>query len=90
MATEESKQIFVGGRSCGRKGVCGRFMSPVQETQSMREIRPLRGRLPCKGGGLTGMAYTVGLRTAVYVLLPYIILFFKHKAGISLCQILFL
>ena len=49
----------------------------------MREIRPLHGRLPCKGGGLTGMAYTVGLRTAVYVLLPYIILFFKHKAGIS-------
>jgi len=30
-------------------------MSPVQETQSMREIRLLRGRLPCKRGGLTGM-----------------------------------
>jgi aspartokinase-like uncharacterized kinase len=30
--------------------------TPAQETQSMREIRLLRGRLPCKGGGLTGMA----------------------------------
>jgi hypothetical protein len=30
-------------------------MSPAQETQSMREIRLLRGRLPQKGGGLTGM-----------------------------------
>jgi hypothetical protein len=31
-------------------------MSPVQETQSMREIRLLRGRLPRKEGGLTGMS----------------------------------
>jgi hypothetical protein len=30
-------------------------MSPVHEAQSMREIRLLRGRLPRKGGGLTGM-----------------------------------
>jgi hypothetical protein len=30
-------------------------MSPAHETQSMREIRLLRGRLPWKGGGLTGM-----------------------------------
>jgi hypothetical protein len=45
--------FFVGGRSCGR------LMSPTQETQSMREIRLLRGRLPCKGGGLTGMAIHV-------------------------------
>jgi hypothetical protein len=30
-------------------------MSPARETQSMREIRLLRGRLPRKGGGLTGM-----------------------------------
>ena len=37
------------------KGVCGRLMSPAHETQSMREIRLLRGRLPRKGGGLTGM-----------------------------------
>jgi hypothetical protein len=29
-------------------------MSPAHETQSMREIRFLRGRLPRKGGGLTG------------------------------------
>ena len=42
--------FFVGGRSCGR------LMSPVQETQSMREIRLLRGRLPRKEGGLTGMS----------------------------------
>jgi hypothetical protein len=35
--------------------VCGRLMFPAQETQSMREIRLLRGRLPQKGGGLTGM-----------------------------------
>ena len=35
--------------------MCGRLMSPAQETQSMREIRLLRGRLPRKGGGLTGM-----------------------------------
>ena len=33
----------------------GRLMSPAHETQSMREIRLLRGRLPRKGGGLTGM-----------------------------------
>ena len=39
----------------GGKGVCGRLMSPVHETQSMREIRLLRGRLPRKGRGLTGM-----------------------------------
>ena len=32
----------------------GRLMSPAHETQSMREIRLLRGRLPRKGGGLTG------------------------------------
>ena len=35
--------------------MCGRLMSPAQETQSMREIRLLHGRLPRKGGGLTGM-----------------------------------
>jgi hypothetical protein len=33
-------------------------MSPAHETQSMREIRLLRGRLPRKGGGLTGMRLT--------------------------------
>ena len=43
------RKMFVGGRSFGR------LMSPVQETQSMREIRLLRGRLPRKGGGLTVM-----------------------------------
>ena len=35
--------------------MCGRLMSPANETQSMREIRLLHGRLPRKGGGLTGM-----------------------------------
>jgi hypothetical protein len=39
----------------GEKGVCGRLMSPAHETQSMLEIRLLRGRFPRKGGGLTGM-----------------------------------
>ena len=34
-------------------------MSPARETQSMREIRHLRGTLPCKGGGLTSMASTL-------------------------------
>ena len=43
-------EFFVGGRSCGR------LMSPVQETQSMWEIMLLHWRLPCKGGGLTGMS----------------------------------
>jgi hypothetical protein len=33
-------------------------MSPAQETQSMREIKLLRGRLPRKREGLTGMIYT--------------------------------
>jgi hypothetical protein len=45
----------LGGYRAGGKGVCGRLMSPAHETQSMREIRLLRGRLPRKGGGLTGM-----------------------------------
>ena len=44
-----------GGDRAGGKGVCGRLMSPAHETQSMQEIRLLRGRLPRKGGGLTGM-----------------------------------
>ena len=34
-------------------------MSPAHETQSMREIRLLRGRFPRKGGGLTGMFIVV-------------------------------
>jgi hypothetical protein len=45
-----------GGDRAGGKGVCGRLMSPAHETQSMREIRLLRGRLLRKGGGLTGMS----------------------------------
>jgi hypothetical protein len=49
------EKILLGGDCAGGKGVCGRLMSPTQETQSMREIRLLRGRLPHKGGGLTGM-----------------------------------
>jgi hypothetical protein len=48
--------FLLGGDRAGGKGVCGRLMSPAHETQSMREIRLLRGRLLRKGGGLTGMA----------------------------------
>jgi hypothetical protein len=49
------KMFLLGGNRAGGKGVCGRLMSPAQETQSMREIRLLCGRLPRKGGVLTGM-----------------------------------
>jgi hypothetical protein len=41
--------FLLGGDRAGGKGVCGRFMSPAQETQSMRELRLLRGRLQRKG-----------------------------------------
>jgi hypothetical protein len=51
----------LGGYRAGGKGVCGRLMSPAHETQSMREIRLLRGRLPRKGGGLKGMHVQLGL-----------------------------
>jgi hypothetical protein len=54
--------FFVGGYRAGGKGVCGRLMSPAHETQSMREIRLLRGRLPRKGGGLTGMDSLSGVK----------------------------
>jgi hypothetical protein len=47
--------FLLGGYRAGGKGVWGRLMSPAHETQSMREIRLLRGRLPRIGGGLTGM-----------------------------------
>ena len=36
--------------------MCGRLMSPAHETQSMREIRLIRGRLPRKGGGVNRYA----------------------------------
>jgi hypothetical protein len=45
----------LGGDRARGKGVCRSLMSPAHETQSMREIRLLRGRLPRKGRGLTGM-----------------------------------
>ena len=51
------KNLLLGGDRAGGKGVCGRLMSLAQETQSMQEIRLLRGRLLRKGGGLTGMLY---------------------------------
>ena len=55
---QNREKFFLLGRDCaGGKGVCGRLISPVQETQSMREIRLLRRRLPRKGGGLTGMYF---------------------------------
>jgi hypothetical protein len=39
-------KIFCWGEDrAGGKGVCGRLMSPAQETQSMQEIRLLRGRV---------------------------------------------
>jgi hypothetical protein len=34
--------FLLGGDRVGGKGVCGRLMSPAQETQSMREIRQLK------------------------------------------------
>ena len=49
--SKSGEKIFVGGRSCGR------LMSPAQETQSMREIRLLRGRLPCKRGRVNRFVY---------------------------------
>ena len=49
-----------------QKGVCGRLMSPAHETQSMREIRLLRGRLPRKGGGLTGMLSVFGRKRTAF------------------------
>jgi hypothetical protein len=57
--------FLLGGYRAGGKGVCGRLMSSAHETQSMREIRLLLGRLPRKGGGLTGMtkAYLKKLTT---------------------------
>jgi hypothetical protein len=49
---QNRENIFLlGGR------LCGKLMSPVQETQSMWEIRLLCGRLPHKGGGLTGYCH---------------------------------
>ena len=65
--------FFVGGDRPGEKGVCGRLLSPAHETQSMREIRLLRGRLPRKGGGLTGMA-------------PFVFLNWMNKENIGLCR----
>ena len=47
--------FLLGGYRAGGEGVRGKLMSPAHETQSMREIRLLRGRLLRKGGGLTGM-----------------------------------
>jgi hypothetical protein len=37
--------ILSGGDRAGGKGVCGRLMSPAQETQSMRETPVQRGRV---------------------------------------------
>ena len=58
--------FYVGGGRAGGKGVCGRLMSPAHETQSMREIRLLRGRLPRKGGELTGMRTMYKCRQYMY------------------------
>ena len=48
-------KIFVGEKSCGRKRCVREINVSRTGDQSMREIRLLRGRLPWKGGGLTGM-----------------------------------
>jgi hypothetical protein len=73
--------IFLLGRDrAGRKGVCGRLMSPAHETQSMREIRLLRGRLQRKGGGLTGM----------YLFLHYFYIFLARFTSLRLCCTLFI
>ena len=37
--------LMLGGDRAGGKDVCGRLMSPAQETQSMREIPAQRGRV---------------------------------------------
>jgi hypothetical protein len=50
-------------------------MSPAHETQSMREIRFLCGRLPRKGGGLTGM---ISYNTFVFEMVEKAF-FFKTK-----------
>ena len=47
----------------------GGLMSPAHETQSMREIRLLRGRLPRKGGGLTGMRHMKNIVIASRIML---------------------
>ena len=60
--------FLLGGDHAGGKGVCRRLMSPAHETQSMREIRLLRGRLPRKGGGLTGPSIKDCLCLIKYVL----------------------
>ena len=56
---QNREKNLLGGDRVGGKGVCGRLMSPAHENQSMQEIRLLRGRLPRKGGGLTGMCIVI-------------------------------
>ena len=64
-------------------------MSTAQETQSMREIRLLRGTLPRKGGGLTGMEFIDegGVRPAGGILtLPlYLTLFLGEPYCMMYC-----
>jgi len=50
-------------------------MSPAHETQSMREIRLLRGRLPQKGGGLTGMQQSLFMH---FIFIVYCYLYFLY------------
>jgi hypothetical protein len=74
-------KIFVGGDHAGGKGVCGRLMSSAQETQSMREIRLLHGRLPCKGRGLTGMlkVHISGYNHIVCIMLIHLCKTYHHE-----------
>jgi hypothetical protein len=63
--------FLLGGDRAGGKGVCGRLMSPAHETQSMREIRLLRGRLLRKRGGLTGMHHKKNPRGNFFSIVKY-------------------
>jgi hypothetical protein len=71
--------FLLGGYHAGGKGVCGRLMFPAHETQSMREIRLLRGRLPRKGGGLTGMLMSI-----------FIAKYWRIECNLSFCNLVLL
>ena len=77
-----------GGNRAAGKGVCGRLMSPVHETQSMREIRLLRGRLPRKRGRVNRYVTTkiVSLNPIygkVYSIQHYVIKFVSDLQQVS-------
>jgi hypothetical protein len=71
-------------------------MSPAHETHSMREIRLLRGRLPRKGGGLTGMESSLFLVSSSmafnFILFfsspfsTYILIYCKHVLILNIAE----